>query len=142
MREETMTAQIGQFLKAGVLLLALGSVASCSRETPEGCKDPGTLKEKYFGFDDSGLNQYVELCFGPSANCQYLCSSLAESESRSSTMAFADVCERVPSPDGWADAGYQGWEDAGYVRRVVGDAGVDPNRILHVVFRIRPFCGT
>ncbi len=115
--------------------------SSCSNGLPPNCTDPGTLKEKYFGFDKGSTVQGAERCFGPSANCSDLCEFLSASEGTGGTMAWAEVCERVPSPDGWADAGYQGWEDAGYVTRISGDASVDPERILHVVFRITPFCG-
>jgi hypothetical protein len=93
----------------------------------------------YFGFDDAYLTSQIFACFGPSADCSSLCESLPPSSGL--TVVGVEVCERVPSPDGWADAGYRGWEDAGYVSMTLGDGGVDPALILHVVFRIYPFCG-
>jgi hypothetical protein len=131
-------------LSAAILSLWAFIVPSCSRsnDIPAFCKDPGTSREMYFAFDDSNMMPGTEQCFGPSADCMDLCIRLAQSECTGGTTASVDVCERVPSPDGWADAGYQGLEDAGYVSMASGDMSVDPNRILHVVFRMRPFCGT
>jgi len=57
-------------------------------------------------------------------------------------MGSVEVCELVPAPEGWADAGYQGWEDAGYLAIWETDAGLDTNHIVHVIVRVRPFCGT
>ena len=125
---------------ACVLFVFVLLIPSCSGDAPALCKDLGTM-ERYFGFGDS-YSPYVEQCFGPYSDCFFLCQSLAASESRNQKTVTPEVCERVPSPDGWADAGYQGWEDAGYVARVSGDGGVDPDRILHVIFRVRTFCGT
>jgi len=90
---------------------------------------------------------YVYDCFGPAGDCRRLCEGYAIELSinpQTPMMGLVEVCERVPPPDGWADAGYQGWEDAGYCRAdTIFDGGVvDPNLILHVVVRVVPFCGT
>jgi len=130
-----------------VLIPSLLLIPSCSGGgEPANCKDPGTLVEKYYGFGDRWDQSRPDIveCFGPPFDCMPLCMSLAGSEhadQKIPNLTTPVVCERVSAPDGWADAGYQGWEDAGYVSKAEGDGGVDPNRILHVVFRVRPFCG-
>jgi len=102
--------------------------------------------ERYYGFDDSILSpSHNTSCFGPGSDCTALCEYYAIELSingQTPLMGSVEVCERVPAPEGWADAGYQGWADAGYLAVTVSDGGVDPNRILHVVVRLVPFCGT
>ncbi len=117
-------------------------VPSCLRST-DYCKDvdAGPLREMYFGFDDSNIFPGTAECFGPSADCMYLCLQVAQSECTGEMIPWVEVCELVPSPDGWADAGYRGWEDAGYVSMASGGMSVDPSRILHVVFRTKRSCG-
>jgi hypothetical protein len=142
-----MTTQDHLFQAAGwcaaILSLWALLVPSCSRSN-DYCKDvdAGSLREMYFGFDDSNIFSGTAECFGPSADCAYLCLQVAELECTGGMVPWVEVCELVPSPDGWADAGYQGLEDAGYVSMASGGMSVDPSRILRVVFRMKPSCGT
>lgn len=145
--KKAMARRIGAvdpMLGARVALLALcGLVApSCSKRE---CKEPGTLLERYYGFEERYTGSDVYRCFGPEGDCAELCEYWAIELSingRTPTIGSVEVCERVSPPDGWADAGYQGWGDAGYFEILSSDGGVDPNRILHVVVRVAPFCGT
>jgi hypothetical protein len=133
----------------GVMLLALCICASSSCKS-DTCGGQRTLVERYVGFDDASLSVDVSRCFGPLSDCAHLCETLAidlaidlSNNGRTAMVGSVLLCERVPSPDGWADAGYTGWEDAGYVEDVSYDGGaVDPSRILHLVAGVKPFCGT
>jgi len=126
---------------AGGALLTLALVAlSCVKDNHPCPDGPRTEQEMYFGFDDSNVFPGSAECFGPSADCREICSQL-QPPITADKVAWAEVCERVPAPDGWADAGYQGREDAGY-QTYGSSQDIDSTRILHVVFKIVPFCGT
>ena len=130
----------------GLLMLCICVASSC--DSPA-CGGQGTLVERYVGFDDASFGVEISRCFGPSSDCARLCEGLAtdlaidqQNNGQRAMQGSVLLCERVPSPDGWADGGYSGWEDAGYVVRVSYDGSVDPNRILHLIARVTPFCGT
>jgi hypothetical protein len=123
-----------------VLTLTL-VIASCVKGGGSCPPGPQTEQEMYFGFDDSDVFPGSAECFGPSADCRNICSQL-QPNIPADQVAGAEVCEKVPPPDGWADAGYTGWEDAGYRTYTSSTKAVDPSRILHVIFKIVPFCGT
>jgi hypothetical protein len=125
-----------------VLLALCGFLStSCSRAECAGPEQDILLDRYYaYGADVADFN-----CFGPPADCSTLCRTLAISASqvvKTPTIASVAVCERVSAPEGWSDAGFEGWEDAGYVAVPARDGGVDSTLVLHLVVRVRPFCGT
>ena len=120
-------------------VLAFPLVASSCLKSDRCPSGPQIEREMYFGFDDSNTYTGSAECFGPSADCSVICAHL-NPPMTNGWVARVVVCERVPAPDGWADAGYRAWEDAGYETRT-SSSDVDPTRILHVVFIMEPFCG-
>ena len=129
------------WIAGGAVLTFALVAASCLKDESSCPAGPQTEQEMYFGFDDSNVFPGSAECFGPSADCRIICSSL-QPNITADKVAWAEVCEKVPAPDGWADAGYTGWEDAGYRTYTTSSQPVDPGRVLHVIFKIVPFCGT
>jgi hypothetical protein len=140
MTKKSISARPLSWVVGGAVLIFALIAVSCLRD--DDCPDgPQTEQEMYFGFDDRNDFPGSAECFGPSADCGEICSRL-QPPNAAGGVAWAEVCERVPAPDGWADAGFRGWEDAGYRTYASSSQDVDPARILHVVFKIVPFCGT
>jgi len=131
---------------AGLFALRICATSSCDSNK---CGGQATVVERYVGYAAADNSLSVSRCFGPTSDCASLCEDLAidlgidaSNNAQKAMVGTVRLCERVPSPDGWADAGYVGWEDAGYFERISGDGGtVDPNRILHVIAGVKIHCG-
>jgi hypothetical protein len=138
---------VGTAAAAGLLALCICASSSCDSHT---CGGQRTLVERYVGYENAGFSTDVSRCFGPTSDCAALCEGLAidlaidlQNNGQRAMTGTVVLCERVPSPDGWADGGYRGWEDTGYVEHISNDGGtVDPERILHLIAGVVPFCGT
>src|SRR5450759_2408326 len=128
----------------GLLVLCICAASSCDSHT---CGGQRTLVDKYVGFDANDNSLRVSRCFGPTSDCAPICEDLAialatdsSNNGKTAMMGSVVLCERVPSPDGWADGGFKGWEDAGYVEQLSYDGGtVDPNRIIHLIAGVSHF---
>jgi hypothetical protein len=143
MARTTIVLEAMWMTRIPLLGLCALAVLSCTTTKPS-CPGGGTLVERYYAFEATDKDTPLYYC-PPEGDCNRLCERLAIDLSINGQTPMTGsvvVCEWVRPPDGWSDAGFQGWDDAGYSVLVSGDGGVDPNRVLHLIARISPFCGT